>query len=214
AAWRSPAMRRIAAHGLWDLHQRPGFELTADEEALAAARRQLGPRYRLLQTPHFVILSDADLTWSRSRATVLEQTRRQFYRAMEHLRYPAVPHEHKLLCVLMREHDQFRTFAAREDGHVAEWSAGYYSTRANRVVFYNDDSSPMLRQALLKLDEYQSRVRQLRDQVTSLARAGRSEEAESRSAAADELQRQIRAERSRLEAEAEAFSVAKTIHEA
>jgi len=161
-----------------------------------------------------VNLSDADMAWSRSRATILEQTRRQFYRAMERLGYPAVPHEHKLLCVLIREHDQFRAFAAREHGHVAHWSAGYYSTGANRVVFYNDDSSPALRQALTKLDEYQSRVRQLRDQAASLARAGRDDESRSRSEAADELQRQIAAERTRLEAEAGAFSVAKTIHEA
>jgi hypothetical protein len=214
SAWRSPTMRRVAARGLWDLHQRPGFELRADEDALAATKRQLGPRYRRFETPHFVILTDADPAWSRARATILEQTRRQFYRAMEHLGYPAVPHERKLVCILIREHDQFRTFAAREDGHVADWSAGYYSTGANRVVFYNDDSSPSLRQALAKLDDYQSRVRQLRDQSTSLARAGRATEAHSRREAADDLERQVGAERDRLRVEAEEFSVAKTIHEA
>src|SRR5690606_38760481 len=144
SAWRSPTMRRLAARALWDLHQRPGFALGADEQAISETTRLLGPRYRRFETPHFVILTDADARWSRARAPSLEQPRRQFYRTMHRLGYPAVPHEHKLVCILMREHDQFRVFAAREDGHVAEWSAGYYSTGANRVVFYNDDSAPAL----------------------------------------------------------------------
>jgi hypothetical protein len=97
---------------------------------------------------------------------------------------------------------------------VADWSAGYYSTRANRVVFYNDDSSPALREAMAKLDDYQRRVRQLRDQAISLVRSGRAADARRRREAADELERQVTAERSRLRAEAEQFAVAKTIHEA
>ncbi|MFG0284256.1 MAG: DUF1570 domain-containing protein [Phycisphaerales bacterium JB039] len=213
-AWRAPEMRRLAAAALWDLHQRPGFALPVDEEAVSEAAARLGPRYQRFQTPHFVILTDADMRWSRSRATILEQTRRQFYDAMGQIGYPAAPHPHKLLCILMREHDQFRTFAANEDGHVADWSAGYYSTRANRVVFYNDDSSPALRDAMRMLDAHQQRVRQLRDQATSLMRSGRAADAQRRSAAADDLERQVITERSRLRAEAEQFAVAKTIHEA
>lgn len=214
AAWEDPAARERAALALRDLHRTPGFKLEADEAAVARTRRLLGETFERFDTPHFVILSDCSREWTQSRGDLLERTRTQFFRVCERMGLPAVPHRHKLVCVLFNDHRAYQVFARAYDGLEARWVAGYYATLSNRVVFYNDASSPAYESLRDRLQAYERQMREARTKAEEAVRNAQQDLALRLHASADDLDKQIQRERSRLGERAAAHSTAKTIHEA
>lgn len=209
-AWLCEEVREEAAEALRQLHRLPGFKLAADERAVERTRSQLGAGFYRYETSHFVILSDCDTNWTRARGSLLERARHQFYKVSERMGVPALPHEHKLLCVLFNEQDAYSRFAASYDGLTSSWVAGYYATGSNRIVFYNDASSRMLSEALDRLDVLEQAERG----DTNRAMQVEDVDGDDRVHASDSRSRQLEEQRNRLREKAAAFSTAKTIHEA
>ncbi len=210
-AWLVEPSRHVAARMLEDLHNARGFRLSVDEIALDATADLLGPGFRRYETSHFVILSDCEPGWTRAKASVLERTRQEFYKFAKRLGLPVIPHERKLLCVLINDYEQYRRFAREHDHLDASWIAGHYAIDANRIVFYNDLTGPAFSRALEELDRLDS-------QATQVASA--ANEAHTRNAAlmlrqnASDARRQIDARRRDLADQASRFATAKTVHEA
>lgn len=210
-AWLVEPSRHTAARQLEDLHNSRGFRLSVDEIALDATADLLGPGFRRYETSHFVILSDCEPGWTRAKASVLERTRQEFYKFARRLGLPVIPHERKLLCVLINDYEQYRRFAREHDHLDASWIAGHYAIDANRIVFYNDMTGPAFSRALAELDRLDS-------QATQVASA--ADDAGTRNAAlmmrqnASDARRQIDARRRDLADQASRFATAKTVHEA
>lgn len=213
-AWEDPARRADAAADLWRLHGDPAFRLPVDQAALDEVRRTLGDRFTVMLTPHFAVLSDCDAAWTRAKSRLLERARHQFYRVAGRLDLDAVPHESKLMCVLFADAGDYRDFARAHDGMAAAWAAGYYSTRSNRVVFYNDAASPAFAQAESALDGYAAKAKKWRHDAATARRLGDDDRADRLDAAAAELEEGVERERDRLRERTAATTTAKTIHEA
>jgi hypothetical protein len=213
-AWRDPVTRDRAAESLRTLHRSPGFKLAADEAQVGGVARILGTEFRRSETAHFVVLSDCPPAWTQERARILERTRDQFYRVTGKMGIPAMPHRHKLLCVLFAQRDAYRSFARAQDGMEAAWVAGYYTTAGNRIVFYNDSSSPAFSEAQAQLTDMQARARAMRDRAIAAERDGHAAEAAALRDRADELAARVRQERAKLDALAGSHSTAKATHEA
>lgn len=211
-AWADPEARARAAAALRSLHRRADFKLPADESDVAAARSALGSRFIRYDTPHYVVLSDCPPDWTRARAALLERTRLEFFRAVDKLALAPVPHPTKLVCVFFNSHEDYRLFG-RRDGLVADWVAGYYATAANRIVFYNDATSPAFAAARARLDQYDDQAARAREQAEHAGRARQDDLARQLHASADDLARRVRDERDRLDRQAAGFSTSKTIHE-
>jgi hypothetical protein len=111
-----------------------------DSRSYRATRDLLPRSFRKHETAHFVILSDAGRRWSRARGKLLEQTYTQFHRYATRLDLRPLPLRHKLVCVLFRDRGEFANFARAHDGVTAAWCLGYYSPRADRMVFFNVES--------------------------------------------------------------------------
>lgn len=186
----------------------------ADEDAVGATLRALGPGFRRSETTHFVILSDCPVAWTRAREALLERTRHQFLRAAGKLLVTPEPSRTKLLCVLINDQERFRSFGRTQDGLDAGWVAGYYSAQANRIVFYNDVVSPEYDAVWRQLDDYLRRADDARMRSGIARSSGDRELADRLLLAADDLERRVRDERARLQKQAADFSTAKTIHEA
>jgi hypothetical protein len=213
-AWQDPFARRQAAASLHNLHKLPEFQLTADEDSVGNTWRQLGPNFARTETAHFVILSDCPPEWVRIRAELLERTRDQVFRVAAQLNVPVYPHPNKLLCVLINDHGQYRAFARAHDGLEARWIAGYYATLSNRVVFYNDETSPAYQRQRSRLSTYEQQLRDARDRAKAAEQEAQTDLAMRLHGTADELDERIRRERERLDQRATAYSLTKTIHEA
>jgi hypothetical protein len=213
-AWLDPAQRSDAANALRALYDRGGASPEVDADALAQARKDLGPDFLLTETRHFVILSDADQAWTRQRSAMLERARHQYFRVMDRLEAPVYPHPHKLLCILFKRHERYRAFARAEEGAGAEWVAGYYSPGANRIAFYDDSTSPDFQAAATDLREATDKVKDLRAQSVRAGRDGQAQYADALEASAADLEQRIKGERGRISGQARATSTAKTLHEA
>jgi Protein of unknown function (DUF1570) len=213
-AWENPSTRAQASELLQELHHRPGFVLPVDEAKIKATRRELGPEFLRYETAHFVILSDCSADWSRTRGELLEQTRQAFFQIAGKLHVPAYPHPEKLVCVLINDHERYQQFAKTSDGLSASWVAGYYATHSNRVVFYNDATSPTTAAARDRLSSYEKNLRDTRDRADRADHDQQSDLARRLHASADDMAKQIQQEKAELGKHAAACSVAKTIHEA
>ena len=197
--------------------------LHADETAIAATLLRLpneGRDFLRTETRAFVVLSDAPADWTRRQAEVLERARHQFDRFAARLQPRAGdasvvhPLTSKLVCVLFQGHDDFRAFAAREDQVQALWVAGYYSARANRVVFYNDETSDDYQRARATIEANEEKLRTWRAQAESAKKHGPGEKAMMLERAIAEAEATVKSQRQRLERQSVSFGTSKTIHEA
>ncbi|MCC6284820.1 MAG: DUF1570 domain-containing protein [Phycisphaerales bacterium] len=203
AAWTHEETRGEAAESLWSLQQDPDFDTDAEEKAVGEVEAALGPAFRRMESAHFVVLSDSDPEWVRSRLAMMEHTRREFFRVARSLNLPVVPHERKLLCILIESYDDFIAYSAEHDGISAAWIAGYYSLPHNRVVFYNDVNGPAFSPRLETLAE-----RHRASKVRHAGAAAPTGAHEARDPARETEQAMREVERL-----ASDFSVAKTVHE-
>lgn len=203
AAWTHADTRREAAESLWALHESPNFAVDADEKAIREAEATLGASFGRSESAHFIVLSDSDPAWVRSRLSMMEQARREFFRVARSLNLPVVPHERKLLCILIESYDDFVAYSGEHDGISAAWIAGYYSLPHNRVVFYNDVNGPAFSPRLASLAERQraGRVRHAGADAPTGVHEARDPGREAEQAMRD------------VERLASDFSVAKTVHE-
>lgn len=213
-AWESLETRTQAASALTRLHTAPGFVLPVDESIVRATVGQLDRGFVRHETAHFVVLSDCRPDWTRARGILLERTRQQFFRATARLGLPVFPHEHKLLVVLFNNQDRYAAFARANDGLETPWVAGYYATRANRAVFFNDTSSSGFTKALTALDSDEREVRETRARADAARRSRNDDLANNLYATAEDMSDRIERERERLQKRVVEFSTAKTIHEA
>ncbi len=116
--------------------------LDADSAAYRTTRRLLPEFFVDYETKRFVVLSDASPQWTRAQCELLERTYHQFHRYARRIGVEPRPLRHKLVCVLFEEHQDYQVFARANDGVTAEWISGYYSPKADRVVFYNIETNP------------------------------------------------------------------------
>jgi Protein of unknown function (DUF1570) len=206
--------RQRAVQTLERLHQLETFNLEPDELTIGRALKSTGTVMRRYETQHFVTLSDCDAAWTRKKTALLERTYHQFYRFTEQFGIEVVPPERKLLCIIFADYERYRRFAKSVDGVDAPWAGGYFATRSNRVVLFDDRDSPAINQAIDTLEEHQSQARETRERAIKAASTDWDSMAEALSLAADRLDAQVDTNRARILAHAERLATSKTIHEA
>ncbi len=209
----APEHREVASSRLHALHDLSRFKLTIDEAQVRELEAWLGPDFRRYESSHFAVLSDAGRQAALARVRTMERARHQFFRVMKRLEFPVVPPKHKLVCLFFENHEDYAAFARTRDNVDTGWIAGYYTGLGNRVVFYDDASSPRFLQARDAIRQYHATLEQARERVTG-ARGDRDRRAAEHYAAyARDLQERITEETRRIDEEAERIAESKTIHE-
>ncbi len=211
SAWLVAPNRHTVARRLRELHASRGFRLGIDETAIDETLDLLGDGFRRYETRHFIVLSDCESSWTRNKASILERTRHEFFRFADHLGLPVIPHDSKLLCVLINDYDAYRSFARENDDLDAPWIAGHYAIDANRVVFYNDLTGPAFERAFQTLERYETVADDRRTQANGSSDQVSSYELRQSATA---LQREADQRRLDLAKQASRFATAKTVHEA
>lgn len=213
-AWADPQHRAEAARRARALERAARVAREDDLSAVESLRAKLGTDARTYRSRSFLVLSDAADQWTRSRITLLERAREQFYREMDRLDLPLHPHRHRLVCVIFARHEDYLAFAREHDQFEAGWAAGYYSMAHNAIVIHDDRTSPALARVMREMQEQQARIDDLTGRA-QLARAkGQSDQARILTDAAAGLEAHLRRERQRIEDETLGFGVAKVLHEA
>jgi hypothetical protein len=110
-------------------------ELSASSSPFESAQRRLPADFTQLQTPRFILLSDADAVAVNQHGRWVERACEEFERFARDCDLRPLPLQHKLVCVLFEEHEEYQSFARHNDGMNNPAFTGYYSPRHDRVVF-------------------------------------------------------------------------------
>ncbi len=167
----------------------------------------------LIATDHFLVLHDTDDVWARQRAALLEKTHNLFYSTFRRVMFKPQPLRQRLVCILFADHADYLAYARAVDQADAAWAAGYYSTRSNRIVFYDDRVGPRLEQLKRQVDLWDERAEHTRTQLQDAIKRRNQ-------ALVMQLRRDYRADKRRLDwfrkrytTAAELGNAAKTTHE-
>lgn len=166
------------------------------------------------ETRRFIVLSNADMHWTRTQAERLERAYHQFHRYCSRLHLEPLPLEHKLVCVLFETREQFEQFAKSHDNVSNPNLSGYYSPQSDRVVFYNIHTDRNLEAARVQLGQMQQTMDRLATAADDASRQGDANRARALRRDVERYRDHIRDEASRLDQFAEQVSAATTVHEA
>lgn len=213
-AWADPALREESARRARALERIARVSSDDDPAAIERLREKVGAGFRTYRSRSYYVLSDADDAWTRSRITLLERAREQYFRDLDRLGVPVHPHPHRLVCVFFGEHGDYLGFARDHDGFDAGWTAGYYSMAHNAIVIHDDRTSPSLYRVNRQLAGFQDRADLLVERAQDADGQGEFEQGRLLRDAAADLEAHIAKERGRIQQEVLRFGVAKVLHEA
>ena len=189
-------------------------QIPVDEPQVAQSQRALGPGFKRIQTEHFVILSDGPGAWTRDKAQLLEITAERLAKVMNEMGLKFQPPRHKLMCVLIEDHDRFEAFAAAQDGVLARWIGGYYAVKTNRIVFFNPRTAPDFARADQDLEAARQQLRRAEDNADRARRKGEEQAENAYRFFAQSVRNQIERHESSIGDQAARSGASKTIHEA
>ena len=109
--------------------------LPVGSPAMDMVQCRLPAQFAQLQSPSFVLFSDADPSLTGRHAHWVERTYEEFQRFVQASGLHPWPLEHKLVCVLFEHRADYQQFAQSQDGLSNAAFSGYYSPRNDRVVF-------------------------------------------------------------------------------
>ena len=213
-AWQDPELRVESARRAHALERIARFSNKDDTTAVEPLQERLGGGFATYRSRSFLVLSNADDLWTRSRITLLERARDQYFRDLQRLGVPVHPHAQRLVCVFFAEHGDYLQFARTHDGFDAGWTAGYYSMAHNAIIIHDDRTSPSLTRVMREIADYERRIEQLNDQAGAADRERQFSQAQLLREAATDLEEHLAKERQRIEHETLRFGVAKVLHEA
>lgn len=188
--------------------------LRDDRETERLARSRLDASFKRYTSEHFVVFSDADVSWTRKQMSRLERAHHQFYRFAENMNLNPISLDRRLVCILFGNHDDFARFGRQHDAVHHHWIAGYYASGPNYVVFYNTEDSPSLDQARQVIAREQARLDELVERLRT-ARANRNRElAAHLESERKRFETHIAEQEQRIVLAADESVTAKTLHEA
>lgn len=194
-----------------------------DREAAERLRSELGHEFYVRHTPHFRIAYNTGIEFADFHGDLFEAVYRSFRDFFEKSGFALEPPGGRLEVVLFDSREQFTRYAAARNPE-AQRSGGFYSSRENRIAFFDSLSDEHYRRTSQKLESVEESIRARRAEIGSLERTasvtftyadGRSETYPKKRALAvvAEQQRDLREERRRIRAFYEDRNLSTTIHE-
>lgn len=196
------------------LHEdRPTASPPITSETLSDLEDRLGPSFRTYRAKGFVVLSDAEASWVRARLGLLSRTRHEYERFFQSLDVEIGAPPEELRCVIFAEHADYRRFAQSVDKTVPPWAGGYYAPSANRVVLFDERTSPVLLDLLDELRKQEDLVADVERQKLEAARGGDRENAEHLQDWLDSASSTVRGNAESIQEHVARASAAKLVHE-
>lgn len=188
--------------------------LDRDSAAYRAVRDLLPRRFRELETRRYLVLSDAEVGWTRQQAELLERAHHQFHTYCRRMNLEPRPLRHKLVAVIFDDRDEYRRFATEHDDVADPSLSGYYSPKHDRVVIYNVETNPSVATARSQLAEMHDQIDGLSLRISEAVNAHRPETARTLRRVRGEYRRHWAEQKDLVDAYARQTSVATTVHEA
>lgn len=178
-----------------------------------ALQKELGPRFTQHHSANFTIIHDTDEAWAKSRASMLENALMVFYQRFSQAGFRPIPLTERLVCVMFKDHADYKAYAMRIDGIDIAWASGYYSPRSNRIAFFNNDTSPEMKNIQTQIAQQQTLISQLGIEERQAASGGQRSRAAAIRKRRDAEDRQLFVLKRRFDSLVGLNNVSKTYHE-
>ena len=113
------------------------LEPPSREASVATLVQQLGEGFRVHQTAHYVVVSDADEPFVLYCAGLFEKLYKGFYAFWKNNRWELPEPQFPLVAVIFNDKASFQRYARPEAGPAAESIIGYYNLQTNRIATYD-----------------------------------------------------------------------------
>lgn len=123
------------------------------------------PGFRVHTSDHYLIVYDTDEAWARARASLLEKAHDVFYSTYRRMGFRPLPLKRRMVCLLFADHEQYVEYALETDRQSMGWSAGYYSTKTNRIAFYDERTSPQFKRLLARVEQLEAHTKALTEAI-------------------------------------------------
>ena len=170
--------------------------------------------FKVHVSPHYIVLYNTDPSFAVSRAALLEESHDNYFRAFRRARLNPIPLTERLVCVLFATHDQFVEYGRAVDGMQADWFGGYYSSRTNRIAFFDDRDNPAFDGARARTAELESQIAETDEKIERAIAERKDAVVFDLRRRREQLRRQIDFNDNRHDALAGLGNSAKTTHEA
>ena len=115
---------------------------------------------------------------------------------------------------LFADHDDYVAYGLKYDNAQLGWAAGYYSTKTNRITFYDERQSPQFEQVKQKITELNGAADQLRQAIRTAAGQNNHALVTEYRRQLESVSKQANWYRNRHEAISQIGNASKTVHEA
>lgn len=144
----------------------------ADRTEMEALAKEFGPGSSLRVTPHFLIVYDTNDAWAQSRGRLFEMAWSAFFHDMTAAGFHPAPPDRRLVCVLLSRYQDYLDYARRHHtAHVAG-TGGYYNWATNRVIVFDNRTSPAMAPIVQKIQQLQAALAQFDEAIDRAGRAG------------------------------------------
>ncbi|MHC4994323.1 MAG: DUF1570 domain-containing protein [Planctomycetota bacterium] len=123
--------------------------------------RLFGEGTFMSKSAHYLVVYDTPHAWADARVSLLEGMVQTFYREMELGGFDPKPLAVRQIAVLFNRHDAYLRYAQTVDGKQAEGTGGYYSSRTNRIAFFNNQTNPNLRGAAQQIEQLEAAIQRV-----------------------------------------------------
>ncbi|MEX2673226.1 MAG: DUF1570 domain-containing protein [Phycisphaeraceae bacterium] len=166
---KRPAHRQ-AYRELWALSQEHGMRDTPG--LLTSLAEEFPDGTHLRTSDHFLIVYDMPHAWADTRVRLLEQVHDAFYEQLIKAGFQPLPLHERLVCILFASHDDYLAYARQIGVGAMENTGGFYTSAANRVVFFSNRANPQLRQHGQRLEQMRRQIQQLRAALAEAEQRG------------------------------------------
>ncbi|QDS86729.1 hypothetical protein EC9_09020 [Rosistilla ulvae] len=112
-------------------------EIPSPEVAVAELVATLGSEFRVMQTAHYVVVSNADAPFVEYCAGLFEKLYKGFYAFWKNNGWDLPEPRFPLVALVFEDKASFQRYARPEAGDAAESIIGYYNLQTNRMTTYD-----------------------------------------------------------------------------
>ncbi|QDV66986.1 hypothetical protein Poly24_06770 [Rosistilla carotiformis] len=112
-------------------------EIASPEAAVAQLLETLGDDFRVLQTAHYIVVSNANAPFVEYCAGLFEKLHKGFYAFWKNNGWDLPKPQFPLVALVFSDKASFQRYARPEAGPGAETIIGYYNLKTNRITTYD-----------------------------------------------------------------------------
>lgn len=189
-------------------------ERDAEENLKKEMQQRFGHAFLTRNTKHFLTVYDTTDVYATQCGVAMEKAYDafQFYFNMDKLRPEFL--ERRLVMILLKDREDYLAYGRQTERSDLSWSAGFYSNRSNRSIFFDEASAPSNASYTKQTTDLKTHIDQLNADIAKATRDGQTGLVNTLTVDRNRDAQSLNLLNTRLNANAQIQNTSRTMHEA